>query len=193
MAEAPGVFAQITDGQVVFELDGETLIHRLDGFGVELPEASNGQASSFLKRGETQMGKRIWCCLGLALVTVLLLTACEGGFTASGTSHKSSIGMRNGWIEKRIKKADGSAVQEIEAEQPGRRLEATVTLEVGEGTFSIELLDREDNVTLTLEARPGHPATGSGYMVTNAFGEARYRVTAVEAKNVEYRIEFDIQ
>jgi len=139
------------------------------------------------------MDKRTWCTLSLTLAVILLLAACEGGYMTSGSSHRSHIGMQDGWFEKSIKKANGSAIQKIEADQPGRRLEATVTLEVGEGTFGIELLDQEGNGTLSLEAAPGRPASGSGTMETNAFGEARYRVTAVEARDVKYRIEFDIK
>ena len=139
------------------------------------------------------MTRKSWHYVSLMLVLALLLTACEGGFTAVGSSERSRITNRNGWLEKSIKKTNGSVTQEIELERSGCRLEATVTLEVGEGTFQIELLDKDGNVTLSLEATPGHPASGSGYIETDSFGDAQYRVTAEEAKDVKYRIEFDIQ
>ncbi|MEA3375331.1 MAG: hypothetical protein U9R72_03930 [Chloroflexota bacterium] len=69
------------------------------------------------------------------------------------------------------------------------RLETDVNLEVGEGTFTIELLDADGNVTLSLQATPGKPASGRGYMEVD-FDEAEYRVTAEEAKDVYYRLEF---
>jgi hypothetical protein len=131
-------------------------------------------------------------CAGLLLAFILLLTACEGGFTATGSSERSHTTVNSGWIEKSIRKANGSATQKIEIEWPGRRLETNVTLEVGGGTFRIELLDGEGNVTLSVEATPGRPVSDSGFMKADAFGDARYRVTAVEAKDVKYRIEFDI-
>jgi len=139
------------------------------------------------------MVKRMWHYASLLIALVLLLAACEGGFSATGSSERSRITVNSGWIEKSFKKANGSATQKIELDWPGRRVEATVTLEVGEGTFHIELLDGEGNVTLSLEATPGRPASGSGFMKADSFGDARYRVTAVEAKDVKYRIEFEIQ
>jgi len=139
------------------------------------------------------MNKSRWCYASLLIVLILLLTACEGGFTATGSSERSHITSNSGWFEKSIKRANGSTTLKIEIERPGRRLETNVTLEAGEGTFRIELLDGESNVTLSLEATPGRPASGSGLMTTDSFGDARYRVTAVEAKDVKYRIEFDIK
>lgn len=112
------------------------------------------------------MLKRIWLFLSLMLVSLVLLTACGSGYTTTGSSERSRITNRSGWLEKSIKKANGSATQEIELDRSGRRLEATVTLEVSEGTFGIELLDGEGNVTLSLAATAGHPASGSGYMET---------------------------
>jgi hypothetical protein len=108
------------------------------------------------------MVKRMWHYASLLIALVLLLAACEAGFSATGSSERSRITVNSGWIEKSFKKANGSATQKIELDWPGRRVEATVTLEVGEGTFHIELLDVEGNVTLSLEATPGRPASGSG-------------------------------
>jgi len=144
-------------------------------------------------KGESQMLKRIWLFLSLILVSVVLLTACESSYTVTGSSERSRITNRSGWLEKSIKKANGSATQEIEVDWSGRRLEATVTLEVSEGTFGIELLDGEGNVTLSLEASAGRLASGRGYMETDTFGDAKYRVTAAEARDVKYRIEFTIE
>jgi hypothetical protein len=65
-----------------------------------------------------------------------------------------------------------------------------VTLTVGTGSYKIELLDESDEVTLVVEAKAGESKTGQGWMVTDGFGEASYRVTAVEAGGVEYTIEY---
>jgi len=64
---------------------------------------------------------------------------------------------------------------------------------VGAGSYKIELLGENDEVTLALEAQGGETLTGQGWMVTDAFGDASYRVTAVQAEDVEYRIEYSFR
>ncbi len=130
--------------------------------------------------------------LGAAIVLslALVVAACEGGYSASGVRESSQVvGGRGGWIEKRIRSANGSVTQTIEVDLSGRRLDTEVTLEVEEGTFTIELLDAEGNVTLAVQATPGNPTSGRGYMESRG-GEVEYRVTAAEAKGVHYRLEF---
>lgn len=127
--------------------------------------------------------------VAVAVSLLVIVAACEGGYTASGSRESSSVGGQGGWVEKRIKSANGSATQGIEIGGSGLRLETDVNLEVGEGTFTIELLDADGNVTLSLQATPGEPASGRGYMEVD-FDEAEYRVTAEEAKDVYYRLEF---
>ena len=131
-------------------------------------------------------------CLGLAIALALLLAACEWGLTLVGHSERSSISPQGGWMETSTRSANGSAVRDLELELSNVRLDTTVVLEVGEGAFHIELLDGKDNVTLSLKATPGQPAEGSGYMETDTFGDAEYRVTAEDAKQVHYRFEFGI-
>lgn len=134
------------------------------------------------------MGKgllRTIVILGLAIG----LVACDGGYVASGSRESSQIGGQGGWVESHIRSANGSATQGIEVAGSGLRLDTDVTLEVEEGTFTIELLDADGNVTLAVQATPGNPASGRGYMEVD-FDEAEYRVTAEEAKGVHYRMEF---
>jgi hypothetical protein len=69
-------------------------------------------------------------------------------------------------------------------------LDAEVALSVRSGSFKIELLGADGEVTLTLDARDGQQVRGSGLMAVDSFGEASYRVTAVEAEDVEYTIVF---
>jgi hypothetical protein len=91
----------------------------------------------------------------------------------------------------RVGKASGTSTQDIELEEstyPGEVLEADVTLSVESGLFRLELLGEDDEVTLVLEARDGETVSGRGQMVVDAFGDASYRVTAEEAENVEYTI-----
>jgi hypothetical protein len=121
---------------------------------------------------------------------VMLLVACEGGYTTTGIRTTSHQDMRGGDLTVKIKKANGSSTQEIEVGSSGLTLDTDVTLNVGEGTFKLELLDREGDVTLTLEARDGQTVSGTGRMVTDSFGDAQYRVTATEAKNVEYHFDY---
>jgi hypothetical protein len=129
----------------------------------------------------------------LRVVVILWLTVavvgCEGGYVSSGSRESSQIGGRGGWVEASIRSANGSVTQGIEVDASGLRLDTDVTLEVEEGAFSIELLDADGNVTLALQATPGNPASGRGYMEVD-FDEADYRVTAEEAKGVHYRLDF---
>jgi hypothetical protein len=134
------------------------------------------------------MGKQL---LRVVLVVWLAvaLVACEGGYVATGSRENSQIGGRGGWVEASVRSANGSATQGIEVDASGLRLDTDVTLEVEEGAFTIELLDADGNVTLALQATPGNPASGRGYMEVD-FDEAEYRVTAEEAKGVHYRLDF---
>jgi hypothetical protein len=128
--------------------------------------------------------------VGLALL-VLPLAACEG-LSQSGVRSKSHSGMNGGRISVEIKKANGSAEQDLEVESgyPGAVLEADVTLTVGKGSFRIELMGEDGQVTLSLEARNGQTVSGHGQIEVDAFGDASYRVTAVEAEDVAYTIEY---
>lgn len=81
--------------------------------------------------------------------------------------------------------------QTIEVEGgEGLLLDSDVVLSVGSGTYKIELLGENDEVTLTLEAQGGQAASGHGQMVVDSLGNARYRVTATEAQEVEYSIDY---
>jgi hypothetical protein len=127
---------------------------------------------------------------GLLILLVLVLVACEG-YSQSMVRTSSSQTMSGGQLTVHIGKANGSVVQDLETGAPSvARLDASVTLAVGTGTYKIELLGEDDEVTLTLEASAGETVSGEGWMVTDAFGDAGYRVTATEAENVDYQIEY---
>jgi hypothetical protein len=88
-------------------------------------------------------------------------------------------------------KANGTSTKDLETAASGTAiLDATVVLKVGQGSYKIELLGENDEVTMELEVQGGQALSGTGWMVTDAFGDASYRVTAVEAEDVEYRIEY---
>ena len=128
--------------------------------------------------------------LGLVAVLALMVIACEGysqvGY--SGSSHQTANG---GNVKVSIKQANGSITEDIETDgTAGLVLHADVTLSVGAGSYKIELLGEDEEVTLVLEARDGETVSGQGWMATDGFGDASYRVTAVEAKDVEYSIEY---
>jgi hypothetical protein len=139
--------------------------------------------------------------LVVVAVAALLLASCEGGFTSSGSSSTSRFSGDSGWLEASYNKANGSVslalMEEVESTGggsiEGAVLEVDVTLAVGAGSFTIELLGEDDAVTLTLEASDGEAVSGHGQCVFDVFGDARYRVTAVEAENVEYRMEYRFQ
>jgi hypothetical protein len=125
--------------------------------------------------------------LGL-VVLLVLLAGCEA-YTETGARLSEHHDLNGGDLTARINKANGTAERSIELEaNSGLVLEADVTLSVGKGTYKIELLGADDQVTLTLEASEGQSVSGHGQMVTDAFGEADYRVTATEAEDVEYTI-----
>jgi hypothetical protein len=132
--------------------------------------------------------------VGLVVLALLalLLTACEG-YSQTGARSSHQQGINGGTVTAGARKANGSSTQDIELDEGGFSgpvLEADVTLTVGKGSFKIELLGEEEQVTLTLEARDGQTASGHGQMAVDSFGEASYRVTATEAEDVEYRIDY---
>jgi hypothetical protein len=132
---------------------------------------------------------KIGRCCGLVLLA-LLLVACES-MSQTGAQTSSQQGMNGGSVSARISKANGSATEEIDVEgYLGEALDADVTLSVGSGTFKIELLGEDGEATLTVEARDGQAVSGQGQMAVDDFGEASYRVTAEEAEDVEYTIEY---
>jgi len=96
-----------------------------------------------------------------------------------------------GRLTAHVGKANGSAVQDLETDTNSVvTLDASVTLAVGKGTYKIELLGEDDQVTLSLEASGGQTVSGEGWMVTDSFGEASYRVTATEAEDIDYQIDY---
>jgi hypothetical protein len=137
--------------------------------------------------------RRICYCVTVAAVLALLLAACEGGLTLTGASESSRMSPQSGWIEISARKVNGSSVRDLELQWGDARVDTTVALEVGAGSLRIELLDEDDNSTLSLEATPGQPASGSGYVDTDWDGEGSYRMTAAEAENVRIRFEFEVR
>jgi hypothetical protein len=142
----------------------------------------NKEESRMRKSGRV----KVLCLLVLSLV----LASCAA-YTESGAKASSHQGMSGGDLTVEISKANGSIDKEIEIEGSANlQMEVDVTLAVGKGSYKIELLGHDDQVTLALEARDGETVSGHGQMVTDSFGEASYRVTAVEAENVAYSLEY---
>ena len=130
--------------------------------------------------------------LGLLLLSILLASCA--GYTESGAKTSSQQGSSGGSVIVEISKANGAIEKSIETSGSGGMvLETDLTLAVGKGSYKIELLGQDDQVTLTLEARDGETVSGHGQMVTDSFGEASYRVTAVEAEDVAYALEYTFQ
>lgn len=129
--------------------------------------------------------------LALVLLLGLLLVACEASYTETNSRTSSSQNLQGGRLEVKIAKANGASNRSIEVEGgSGLILETGVTLSVEKGSYRIELLGagEDDRVTLVLEARDGETVSGYGQMVVDSFDAATYRVTAVEAENVEYTL-----
>lgn len=131
--------------------------------------------------------------IAVAVFSLLAVAGCEGAYVVTGERTSSSASGRGGEIDVRIDSAKGTSTKDLEVDFDGATLDAEVTLAVGEGTFKIELLGADDAVTLTLEAGAGEHVRGSGTMVTDTFGEASYRVTAAEAKDVSYHITWRVR
>jgi len=140
---------------------------------------------------------------GVVVAIVLLaacLAGCQGFVTTGGNARYGHKG-NSGRLEVTHDKANGTTVVDLAAQveplrsqvDPGDVLEAGVALQAGKGSFKIELLGQDDQVTLTLESRDGETVTGSGQIVVNKMGSPRFRVTAVEAKQVSYILEYTIQ
>ena len=129
--------------------------------------------------------------VGLLLLTaVLLLAGCEG-YTEMNSSSSEHHDAGGGKVSVATGKANGTSTRDLETAASGEAiLDATVVLKVGSGSYKIELLGENDEVTMVLEAQGGQALSGVGWMITDAFGDASYRVTAVEAEDVEYRIEY---
>ena len=138
----------------------------------------------------------LWRTLVAAVLVSLLtfsLTACEGGYTTRGERvTMTEVGM-GGEIDAHIDSASGSITKDLEFDCSGCIVDVNVTLQVEQGSFKLEFLGEDDEVTLTLEASPGEQASGSGYMVTDGFGEGEYRVTADEAQGVSYHISYQLR
>jgi hypothetical protein len=127
---------------------------------------------------------------GMVVLIAVILAACEG-YTESMARTSSSQTMDGGRLTAHIGKANGSIVQDLETDASSIvTLDASVTLAVGKGTYKIELLGENEQVTLILEASAGQTVSGDGWMVTDGFGEASYRVTATEAEDVDYQIDY---
>lgn len=128
---------------------------------------------------------------------VLCLASCSG-MTTSGGSVKVGHSGNAGVLEVSHAKANGTTIRNIAQDDaeldalvsPGDLLEVDLTLAVGKGAFKIELLGQDGQVTLALEARDGETLAGHGQIVVDGSGRVAYRVTAVEAENVDYYMEY---
>lgn len=144
---------------------------------------------------------RRWYVAVVLVLLALLLVSCEGGYVTTGTSTRAGREGPGGFVIVTARSANGTTVKDLADDDEslddvlaeGVLVEVEADLKVGAGSVKIEFLGEDDAVTATLEAREGESVTGRGQMVTDVFGDARYRVTAVEAKDVEYAIYYVIQ
>ncbi len=143
-------------------------------------------------------GRVVGLILRLFVVAVVVLLAsiaagCEGGFTSTGRRTSQSQQGDMGEIDVRMGSANGTTTEDIEFDYADAVVDVQVTLEVQEGTFTLEFLGEDDKVTLALEAHGGEKVSGTGYLVTDSFGEGGYRVAAGAAKGVAYHISYRIR
>ena len=134
------------------------------------------------------MNRKLVVILSL-LVVMLLLAGCEG-YTETNSSSSEQQDGSGGSVSVTIGKANGTSTKTLETGATGAILDAEVILTAARGSYKIELLGEDGEVTLALEAKDGEALRGQGWMVTDSFGEASYRVTAVQAEDVVYSIEY---
>jgi hypothetical protein len=79
---------------------------------------------------------------------------------------------------------------ELSSFASGGTVAVDVILSLDAGSYKIELLGQGGDVTSTIEASGGESVSGRGEMAVDSFGEASFRVTAVEAQGVEYTMTF---
>lgn len=137
------------------------------------------------------------CAVAVVVLAALAVAGCEETLTLTGgrttQSQEQRLGNVGGEVDVRIGSANGRGTQDIEFGYSDAVVEVEVTLQVQEGSVTLEFLGEDDQVTLTLEARGGEEVSGTGYMVTDAFGNGEYRLTADKAKGVAYHISYWIQ
>ena len=129
------------------------------------------------------------------LCVSIVLAACGGSsYTTSGSSSSSRAHFNGAAVTYQLARANGRATQSLEVKsESDHQLKVDVTLAVGKGSYKIELLDKDGQVTLALEAADGQTVQGQGYMALDTFGEASYRVTAVNAEKVSYVLDYVVQ
>jgi hypothetical protein len=124
------------------------------------------------------------------LLMALLMAGCEG-YSETNSRMSQQHDSNGGRVTVKVGSANGTVTRTIETAASGTTIvDAQVTLKVWTGSYKIELLGENDEVTLALEAQGGEARSAIGWMVTDGFGAASYRVTAVEADEVEYTIEY---
>jgi hypothetical protein len=126
-----------------------------------------------------------------SILLSLLVAACESTYTETMSRTTSSQNLKGGQLQTRIGKVNGTTERKIEVGLGSNlAVETDVTLSVEKGMFRIELIGRNEQVTLALEARDGQTVSGHGWMAVDGFGDIHYHLTAEEAENVEYRLEY---
>lgn len=136
---------------------------------------------------------RLLVAATLVSLLALPLMACEGGYTTRGErTTESHLGNR-GEIDVQVGSANGSVTKDVEFDYEDAIVDVEVTLEVEQGTFKLEFLGEGEEITLVLQASSGQQVSGSGYMVTDSFGEGEYRVTATEAEGIHYHIAYRVR
>jgi len=144
--------------------------------------------------------RRWYVPMALVLLS-LLLVSCEGAYVTSGASTRAGREGNTGFVEASAARAHGTIIKDLrdDDEELGRILrraswlDVWVELSVGQGLFRIEVLGEDDAVMLAVQARDGESLERRGHTVVSSSGTVRYRVTAVEARDVEYVINYVIE
>jgi hypothetical protein len=127
-----------------------------------------------------------------AAVLILAALACSGGGSYVFSESRTSSG-NSGRIE--IKgDASGTVTNEVEIAEnfPGATVDLEVAAGVKEGSYTVEFLDVDGSVVLSLDVRPGELSRGSGTVTLNDEGEVEYKIAASDAKDILLAIDYDL-
>jgi hypothetical protein len=129
-----------------------------------------------------------------AVVLILAVLACgKGGNSYSFSTTRTGSG-NSGRIE--IKgDASGAVTDEFEVAEnfPGATVDLEVAASVKEGSYTVEFLDADGSVVLSLDVKPGEPSRGGGAVTLNDAGEVEYTITAGEAEGILLAITYEIR
>lgn len=131
--------------------------------------------------------------IAVAVLLLALLACGEGGSSYSFSTSRTSSG-NSGHIEI-TGDVSGTVTDETEIDDdfPGATVDIEVEAGVKEGSYTVDFLDDDGSVVLSLDVKPGELAKGSGSVTLNDEGEIEYELDASDAKGVKIVIDYEMR